>query len=491
MLNSNNPEYAGDIQSASSEEGKPADAPAMHVEEASEFAERDVPSPPDSENSLLEDDSEPSMTPELESSEIASETEVAEETTSGDSTEAESTEAPVILRKEEPIVEEAKRFSVPEMTIIEDDLMLTPVLKEIQEPVIAEVSDEESLEAVATESDSAIPVEEESQAPEEEQLDVEVESEESAVVQMVAVESAKEEESEKVVGAPVSDEDGSATTATTAEYVSSNENTETSDSQSLATAGTVVSVGMLDLEEISKTASKLDALMDGIESPEKLLPNRPIPLSFTRDIWAQVFLELTPRSIKSISETCTVFEEIIADLSFQARFHLKHNGKQLVFSNLCSMPEVMTVDLATELVELGAHLPRFLVENLFNEFDMGLDTPRSEAFVAVLPIAYKIYPDLNLESCSTQKKDDSFVYEEAPSTSDRINYQICFGESADCRIDVEELTRIVHKNYFCPALAPPHTESGWSDLFNGIYRLFKQDSPSNESCKFPNLILFV
>jgi hypothetical protein len=240
-----------------------------------------------------------------------------------------------------------------------------------------------------------------------------------------------------------------------------------------------------------KDSSSLPSLGAIEEQPsvKKVLPKPPVPLGFDILIWRRIFIELEQHSIAAISQTCSTFEEVIESVGFQAQYHLNKSGKEMCL-NIAAKNHILTVEFVDELIEIGAFLPKILIERLFSEFSSGnASTATREAFVALLPSAYRLYPDLNLVSINSQ---DAFVStsilisqvdEEAPCTNDQIGYDLCFGSGSCSRIDVEELTRIVTESHFVPALAPPFTETGWQDLFQGIYRLFKQDSPANEKRK--------
>lgn len=111
-------------------------------------------------------------------------------------------------------------------------------------------------------------------------------------------------------------------------------------------------------------------------------------------------------------------------------------------------------------------LPKYLVEKLFQaQESSGIP---NNALVALLPSAYKLYPDLSLIG-ALDKMEDSM---EGPLSDDFFDFDSCFAASKS-DIDVERLRVIVMEHHFTPALAPPHTTTGWSDLFQKIYRLFK------------------
>ncbi|KAJ3224254.1 hypothetical protein HK099_008710 [Clydaea vesicula] len=95
--------------------------------------------------------------------------------------------------------------------------------------------------------------------------------------------------------------------------------------------------------------------------------------------------------------------------------------------------------------------------------------------------AFKIYgSDLNTNAIDLTN-EDQFLEGEEVKSNDFVEFELCFGTNSNSPVNIELLTHIVKNHHFTNSLCPPVTETGWQDLFSRLYRVFKQDSPKNDT----------
>ncbi|KAI8848033.1 hypothetical protein BC829DRAFT_490303 [Chytridium lagenaria] len=203
--------------------------------------------------------------------------------------------------------------------------------------------------------------------------------------------------------------------------------------------------------------------------------------------WSRIFWFLgdKPETVETLRQVCLMFRVICSDPTFRASFFIKRTCKHLAFNHVyTTRPWDLTFDMSDALLTLGAHLPKYFVEKMYDlEHQRAADerdgwqrlTPPIPQGTLEFLIAqgYKLYGDglaLNLPSEAALAVNSVLEKMEGARTG------VVGMGLASAVPNMKVLKRVLYEHHYTPALNPCATVKEWDELWAKVLNLVRTDA---------------